>query len=110
MSTHNLCVEQKYEKISEFLSKKIGGEIFYIFEQACFRNATIAKVHNPPHTCLGLYLASGFCRFLWLNLININVYTFYQNILYCLFLHFGLSTASVSEKLALASVERIKVK
>ena len=34
MSTHNLCFEQKYEKISEFLSENVqvfGGEIFYIF-------------------------------------------------------------------------------
>ena len=42
MSTHNLCFEQKYEKkISEFFILKFsifGGEIFYIFEKACFRN------------------------------------------------------------------------
>ena len=34
-STHNLCFEQKYEKISEFLIWKYSGfegEIFYIFE------------------------------------------------------------------------------
>ena len=36
MSTHNLCFEQKYEKISEFLSENFhfffGGEMFNIFE------------------------------------------------------------------------------
>ena len=35
MSTHNLCLEQKYDKISEFLSENFqffGGEIFSIFE------------------------------------------------------------------------------
>ena len=34
-STHYLCFEQKYEKISEILSVKFqffGGEIFNIFE------------------------------------------------------------------------------
>ena len=34
-STHNLCFEQKYEKILEFLSENfhfLGGEIFSIFE------------------------------------------------------------------------------
>ena len=34
-STHNVCFEQKYENISEFLSKNFhffGGEIFNIFE------------------------------------------------------------------------------
>ena len=43
MSTFNLCFEQKYEKISELLSEKFsffGGEIFKIFEEACFRNET----------------------------------------------------------------------
>ena len=35
MSTHNLCYEQKYEKIAEFLSENFqyfGAEIFFIFE------------------------------------------------------------------------------
>ena len=41
-------------------------------------------MHNPPHFCLCLYLASGFWRFLWLDLGNINEYTrFYQIIPYC---------------------------
>ena len=33
MSTHNLCFEQKYKKISEYFIGKFsvfGGEIFYI--------------------------------------------------------------------------------
>ena len=38
-------------------------------------------MHDPPHSCLCLFLASGFWRFLWLDLVDINVYaTFYQNI------------------------------
>ena len=35
MSTHNLFFEQKYEKISEFLSENFnffGGKVFSIFE------------------------------------------------------------------------------
>ena len=35
MSTHNLCFEQKYEKISGFLSENFqffGGEILNVFE------------------------------------------------------------------------------
>ena len=35
MGTHNLCFEEKYEKLSDFLSENLlffGGEIFYIFE------------------------------------------------------------------------------
>ena len=40
MSTHNLCFEQKYEKISEFFFIRkfsvFGDEIFYILEWACF--------------------------------------------------------------------------
>ena len=35
MSTHNVCFEQKYEKMSEFLSENfhyMGGKIFIIFE------------------------------------------------------------------------------
>ena len=34
MNTHNLCFEQKFEKISEFLSESVhfGGKIFSIFE------------------------------------------------------------------------------
>ena len=47
MSTHNLCFEQKYEKYQSFLPEKLsvfGGEIFYIFEQACFRNVNIHAV------------------------------------------------------------------
>ena len=40
MSTHNLCFEQKYEKYQNFIWKfsVFGGEIFNIFELACFRN------------------------------------------------------------------------
>ena len=39
-STHNLCFEQKYEKYQNFYLKifSFGGEIFIIFEKACFRN------------------------------------------------------------------------
>ena len=40
-SIHNLCFEQKYEKINKTLSENFqffGGENFNIFEQACFRN------------------------------------------------------------------------
>ena len=39
-STHNLCFEQKFENnITIFIGKisAFGGEIFYIFELACFR-------------------------------------------------------------------------
>ena len=42
MSTHNLCFELKYEKCQNFYLKTFNffdGEIFSIFEQACFRNA-----------------------------------------------------------------------
>ena len=39
-STQNLCFEQKYEKISEFLSKKFSFFVvvnfFSIFEYVCF--------------------------------------------------------------------------
>ena len=48
-STHNLCFEQKYEKISELLYLKIfsfGDKIFSIFKWACFRNvAVIMRSH-----------------------------------------------------------------
>ena len=39
-STHNLCFDQKYEKYQNFYRKtsSFGGEIFNIFELACFRN------------------------------------------------------------------------
>ena len=40
-STHNRRFEQKYEKYRSFYLKMFlafGGEIFYIFELACFRN------------------------------------------------------------------------
>ena len=40
-STHNLYFEQKYEKYQSFYICKFsvfGGEIFYIFELAYFRN------------------------------------------------------------------------
>ena len=49
MSTHNLCFEQKYEKISEFLVWKFsvfGGEIFNIFEYVCFRNGIDFQWHQ----------------------------------------------------------------
>ena len=47
MSTHNLCFEQKYEKYfcRDFYLKIFsffGGEIFYLFEWACFRNVSSA--------------------------------------------------------------------
>ena len=41
MSTHNICVEQKYEKYQIFFIWKfsfLGGKVFNIFELACFRN------------------------------------------------------------------------
>ena len=40
MSTHNLGFEQRYEKYQNFYLKTciFGGEIFNIFEQACFHN------------------------------------------------------------------------
>ena len=41
MSTHNPCFEQNYKKYQSFLSENFsvfGGESFYIFEFACFRN------------------------------------------------------------------------
>ena len=53
MSTHNLCFEQKYEKISDSFYLKFsffGGKIFNIFEWVCFRNE---------------------CMFLWRNKKNI---------------------------------------
>ena len=40
-STHNLCFEQNYDKYQSFFIWKFsvfGGEIFYIYEQVCFRN------------------------------------------------------------------------
>ena len=41
-STHNLCFEQKYERYQIFYPETFvsvfGGEIFNIFESACFRN------------------------------------------------------------------------
>ena len=42
-STYNLCFEQKYVKYQRFYLKIFcfGGEIFYIFAQACLRNGSI---------------------------------------------------------------------
>ena len=40
-STHNICFSRNMKKISAILSENFqcfGGEIFNIFEQACFRN------------------------------------------------------------------------
>ena len=40
---HNLCFEQKYEKYQNFYLKIFifGGQIFSIFELACFRNEPV---------------------------------------------------------------------
>ena len=35
-------------------------------------------MHDLPHYCLCLYVTSGFWWFLWLDLVSINVNTFYQ--------------------------------
>ena len=46
MCTNNLYFEQKYKKISEFLTEYFqffGGEIFNIFEQAYFRNDCVSS-------------------------------------------------------------------
>ena len=59
MSTHNLCFEQKYEKIQIFLSANFpffSCKIFNIFELVCFRNGTIghvrlAKIQISLHIC-----------------------------------------------------------
>ena len=44
-STHNLCFEPKMKNIRIFIWKLLvfGGEIFNIFEYACFRNAKHQK-------------------------------------------------------------------
>ena len=47
-------------------------------------NQLLQKVHHPSHACLCLYLASGFRRFLLLDLVNIKVCTFSPNIPYCI--------------------------
>ena len=42
------------------------------------------KMHGPPRSGLCLYLASGFWRVLWLDLVTVDVYTtFYQSIPIC---------------------------
>ena len=44
MSAHNLYFEQKYKKIAAFFLSEIsvfGGEVFYIFEYACFCNGYV---------------------------------------------------------------------
>ena len=44
MSTHNLYFEQEYEKYQNFYLKTFsffGGEIFNIFEKACFGNESV---------------------------------------------------------------------
>ena len=55
MSTHNLCFEQKYEKYQSFFIRKFsafGGEIFYIFEKACFRNVLfLPRLSVCPSVC-----------------------------------------------------------
>ena len=41
---HNLCFEQKYEIYQSLLSenfKFLEVKFFYIFEKACFRNASL---------------------------------------------------------------------
>ena len=46
----NLCFERNYEKSQSTLSEisVFGGEIFYIFEKACFRNEfESARVNEP---------------------------------------------------------------
>ena len=43
LPTHYLCFEQKFEKYLSFFIWKFsvfGGEIFYSFEQACYRNVS----------------------------------------------------------------------
>ena len=45
-STHNVCFEQEYEKISDFFFWKFsvfGCKIFNIFELACFHNGLHAR-------------------------------------------------------------------
>ena len=39
-SAHNLCFEQKYEIYQNLIRKLsvFSGEIFYVFEYACFRD------------------------------------------------------------------------
>ena len=48
MSTYNLCFEQKYEILSEFLSENsvFGGDVFNIFELVCFCNENIYRIPN----------------------------------------------------------------
>ena len=58
-STHSLCFEQKYKKnIRGFLSENFqcfGGEIFYIFELASFRNESLTLwiLSYPQGNCEG---------------------------------------------------------
>ena len=50
-STHNLCFEQEDEKNIRVFHLKcsgFGGEIFYIFEYACFRNG-LNPVQKPQN-------------------------------------------------------------
>ena len=63
MSTHNLFFEQQYGKYQNFLSENFqffGGEIFKVFEQACFRNVWVdidpwllraSKTFSSVHGC-----------------------------------------------------------
>ena len=51
-STHDLCYEQKYEKYQSFFIWKFsvfGGEIFNIFELACFRNVCGRAYERPEN-------------------------------------------------------------
>ena len=43
-STHNLCFEQKYDKVWNFSSENFhlfGGKIFSVFEKTCSRNVML---------------------------------------------------------------------